>query len=371
VGSLTTCGQYGLCLSNADCADSSFECVALWQDGRAECVSTGGSCSNITDCSVRQVCATPRSGGPPSCQVGTADAQCQSLSITPSRVIPKVMLLVDQSGSMTQDFGGGQNRWEATHSAITSVISDFEAIVRFGLTTYQSNDGNINPPCPIMDTQVDMNLNNFSTVNASYPVVFPGGEDTPTGDSIDAVVSIIQADPPPAEGPTIIVLATDGEPDTCEVPDPQNGQAESVGAATAAHAAGIDLFVLSVGTDVSGAHLQEMANVGAGLPANGSGGDASFWVSTDPAQLENAFFDIITSSISCDVQMDERFDDKAQACNEGDVRLNGTPLSCPSDWQVKPGVDDVIELVGAACDTFKSGDTTFSANFPCGAIVVE
>ncbi len=34
-------------------------------------------------------------------------------------------------------------------------------------------------------------------------------------------------------------------------------------------------------------------------------------------------------------------------------------------------VDDIIELVGSACDTFKSGDVTFSAEFPCGAIIVE
>jgi hypothetical protein len=31
----------------------------------------------------------------------------------------------------------------------------------------------------------------------------------------------------------------------------------------------------------------------------------------------------------------------------------------------------VIELVGSACDTFKSGSSTFTAVFPCGAIVVE
>jgi hypothetical protein len=38
---------------------------------------------------------------------------------------------------------------------------------------------------------------------------------------------------------------------------------------------------------------------------------------------------------------------------------------------VKPGADDVIELVGSACDTFKSGASPFTAVFPCGAIVVE
>ncbi|MBT8464227.1 MAG: hypothetical protein KJO57_06040, partial [Deltaproteobacteria bacterium] len=78
-------------------------------------------------------------------------------------------------------------------------------------------------------------------------------------------------------------------------------------------------------------------------------------------------------SISCDIQMDKRFDDKEKACNdpESDVQLNGVPLSCPTEWRVKPGVDDIIELLGSACDTFKSGDVTFSAEFPCGAIVVE
>jgi hypothetical protein len=89
--------------------------------------------------------------------------------------------------------------------------------------------------------------------------------------------------------------------------------------------------------------------------------------------LETAFRDIISDSISCDVQMDKQFDDKDKACEDGDVRLNGTPLACSdtNGWRVKPGVDDVIELVGGACNTFKSGNVNFSAVFPCGAIVVE
>jgi hypothetical protein len=120
-------------------------------------------------------------------------------------------------------------------------------------------------------------------------------------------------------------------------------------------------------------HIQEVANVGVGLAANGSQGDAPFWVGTNPQDLEDEFRTIISGSISCDIQMDKRFDDKEKACNdpESDVRLNGVPLSCPTEWRVKPGVDDVIELVGSACDTFKSGDVTFTAEFPCGAIVVE
>jgi hypothetical protein len=276
---------------------------------------------------------------------------------------------------MTANFSG-QERWTAAHTAITDIISELDSIVRFGLTTYQSNDGGPTPAaCPIFDTQVGFAMNNFGAINMSFPASFPGGEDTPTGDSIDVLVDLIQADPPPAEGPTIIVLATDGEPDTCEIPDPNPtpaAHAEAIAAAqNAFQNADIRTFILSVGNDVSDAHLQEMANAGTGLAPNGSEGDADFWKATTPQGLEDAFNAIIGASISCDIQMDKQFDDKVKACADGDVRLNGNPLSCPADWRVKPGVDDVIELVGSACDTFKSGDVTFTASFPCGAIVVE
>ncbi len=88
--------------------------------------------------------------------------------------------------------------------------------------------------------------------------------------------------------------------------------------------------------------------------------------------LSAAFQSIVSDSISCDIQMDERFVDPVRPAPEGDVQgFNDEPLSCPDQWRVKLGVDDVIELVGTACDRFKSGDVTFSAEFPCGAIVVE
>lgn len=72
ISSLATCGQYGLCQLDTDCA-SGFVCLGLWPDGRKECVhETGGTCSHISDCDPREVCASPRGGGPPSCQRGSA-----------------------------------------------------------------------------------------------------------------------------------------------------------------------------------------------------------------------------------------------------------------------------------------------------------
>ena len=69
---VAACGDYGLCRTNNDCdVAGGFECVGLWQDGRKECVRTGGTCNQVMDCDPPQVCAAPRNGGPPSCQSGS------------------------------------------------------------------------------------------------------------------------------------------------------------------------------------------------------------------------------------------------------------------------------------------------------------
>lgn len=77
IGTATVCGDYGLCESNADCdMAEGFVCVALGLDGRKECVpapGAPGTCSSSVACPTRQVCASPRAGGPPSCQAGTEE----------------------------------------------------------------------------------------------------------------------------------------------------------------------------------------------------------------------------------------------------------------------------------------------------------
>ena len=372
------CGK--TCASDSQC-EASFcnngVCVA-------NC-ATDADCGPNASCNVRGRCVpTVVTGG----TGGTGNTGvCRDVEVTPSRSIPNVMFHVDQSGSMTDSFGT-ENRWEAANTVINGIVSSTDSIVRYGLTTYTSDDGDLNPPCPRLPTQIDFALDNASNIgnDTLYPYRYPNnaGADTPTGDSIEAVVDSITMSPPPAEGPTVIVLATDGAPDSCEYPDPNTTETrrqardEAVDAAAFAHGSGIDLFVLWVGTLTSDSvrnHIQEVANEGVGLPRNGSSGDAEFWVGTDPTSLENEFRAIISASISCDIAIDKPFVDeqKQKACDEGDVRLAGQPLACSDSngWRVKPGADNVIELVGPACDTFKGGDVTFTATFPCGTIVVE
>jgi len=389
-GVILTCGS----LTNPppDCdkaCTSDSQCEASFcQNGKcvASCTATEGCGSDSTCNTTRGRCVPNVGTGGTGGTGNTGGNGCQSVTITPTRSIPNVMFLVDQSGSMRDPFEGG-DRWQGAHSAITSIVSERASVVNFGLTTYTSDNGNDNLPCPRLPTQIPFGQSEDIVDPSVYVPNYPSGDgaDTPTGDSIDALVSWIR-DPnnaPPADEPTIIVLATDGLPDSCECPngfppDPNDNYCESgstdpkieaVNAAAAAHAQGIDVFPLWVGQLSSTStrdHLQDVADAGVG-------GTGTVWVGDDPTSLSNAFQSIISDSISCDIQMDKRFDDKEKACNdpESDVQLNGVPLSCPTEWRVKPGVDDIIELVGSACDTLKSGDVTFTAEFPCGAIVVE
>jgi hypothetical protein len=332
---------------------------------------------------------------------------CNPPPVTASRVIPNIMFLVDRSGSMNADFGGDK-RWDVAHDAIMSVINQTQSVVRYGLATYHWNDGvySLNEPtdpmCPILGPvgsdpvdfePVGFGLNNFSTIDDYYTANWddltdPNKKfnDTPTGDSIDKLISWIATNSPPAEGPNIIVLATDGEPDTCEIPDGNQaeGRREALLAAEAAHDAGFDLLMLSVGNAVGEVHLKEMANIGIGVeppdlglplpngePRDDPAEGAPFWVGTDTASLTQAFVDIVGANISCDVKFDKAIANRQLACDEGTITLDGAVLDCPTQWDLKDGSNDTIVLLGTACDDWKTGGATLTAEFACGTIVVE
>jgi hypothetical protein len=166
-------------------------------------------------------------------------------------------------------------------------------------------------------------------------------------------------------GPKAIVLATDGEPDTCDEPDPQNGQEESIAAAQAAFAMGIPTHVISVGDEVSQDHLQQLANVGAGR-ATDSSEPAPYYQALAPDQLVDAFDAIIGGSVSCSFTLAGKV--MTDAC-DGTVSIDGDELECGSQWRL---VDDTtLELLGDACDRLEDGaEHDVEATFPCGTVLI-
>jgi hypothetical protein len=192
-----------------------------------------------------------------------------------------------------------------------------------------------------------------------------GLRNTPTPTSINAVVADFAAHPPPPGSPPVILLATDGLPNTCGNPN-AHSEKESVAAATAAYNAGIKLYVLQVGTVIGASqHMQDMANAGLGVKPGQP--NAKVFFGTDPDALANAFEEIIGGTLSCDLKLSGQINpDNAQF---GDVKLNGEHLTYLDDWTIDN--DNItLHLVGNACTTVKnSTNPSVEAEFPCGTVI--
>jgi hypothetical protein len=356
------------CTRDLDCGTTLY-CGANGKC-RADCVAgSSAGCSAGQACGAQGRCVTDPS---PNADAGDP---CPRVEVSVAPLIPTVMLLIDQSGSMTSNFGG-QTRWNAVKSALTDptngVLMALQSKVRFGATLYTSKNGA--PPCPLLQEEAP-DLNNGSDIRALLNQNQPD-TDTPTGESISAVVAKLQ--PYLGEGtesnggPVAIVLATDGEPDSCAIPNPGNAEENrqtqklSVDAAKSAFALGISTYILSVGSQVGAAHLQDMANAGVGVTSGQP--NAPYYVATSPAALVEALNTIIRGTRTCTFKLSGSVVAGSEA--EGEVTLNGSVLTYEdaNGWSLK--APDTLELLGNACKTFKDNDVvSLSASFPCGTII--
>lgn len=354
------CGQD--CTTDDTCPSGQY--CNLGSKCSADCAQ-GQACGAGQTCDERGRCAAD----PAWAEAGVGDAvaadACPNVTVAFEKTIPTVVLLVDQSGSMEEDFGG-DTRWNVARKALvdptSGVVKVLERDVRFGLALYTSKDGSAGGKCPLL-TEVNVAMNNFTAIKAAYDKADPVDE-TPTGESITAVANKL-ADPK-IPGPKYIVLATDGEPDTCAEPNPQNGQAESIKAAQAAFGKGIKTFVISVGEGtVSAKHLQELANAGQGLAPAGAT-KAKYYVASGAASLKSAFDSIIYGVRSCTFKLNAKVTDP----EAGTVTLDGAKLGYgdPNGWKLSSDGTHV-ELVGDACTKIKTGDHSISASFACGAVI--
>jgi len=293
------------------------------------------------------------------------DGTCGDINAVVDGLTPTVQLLIDQSGSMDADFGGS-DRWNSVYSTLmdtNGVVNELQSTIRFGLSLFTSNGGNAGGTCPVI-TNVDAGLNNFAAIDTIFAGSGPEG-DTPTGESIDAVIAQLQADPNP--GRKVIVLGTDGEPDTCAEPNPQNGQAESIAAAQRAFDAGMRVYIVSVGDEVGAQHLQDMANAGSGLAVGGTD-NAEYFVALNPQDLVDAFTTIVGGVAGCVFTINGQVD-PAKASG-GLVALDGNALEHGTDWTMLDG--KTFEILGDSCEIIKDGSLHHvSAAFPCGTIIVD
>lgn len=301
----------------------------------------------------------------------TTGDTCQTADVAATRVIPNVVLVIDQSSSMTDNFDGMGPRWQVLRDFLLKpdgLIAMFETRVRFGLAMYsalEEPDDAGRPQCPLV-TSVAPKLMNYQDIRAAYSGAEPIGE-TPTGDAIDQIVdSLPKPELDKTDGPTVLILATDGEPDRCEELNPQRGQAEAVAAVERAFAMGIRTFIISVGDDVSEQHQQDVANAGVGHAPNDP---AQYWRAGDDESLRAALTEIIGAQVSCEVTLQGSVQN-GDPCL-GTVELNSQKLACNSadGWELSDPKH--IRLLGQACADWKTlSNAALHARFPCAVEVV-
>lgn len=322
----------------------------------------------LAACSDGPGSGSPDAAGPIADAGAAADAApvgfCSTLLVQFRPVVPTVMLVVDRSGSMDADYGG-PSRWNALYTTLmdpsSGIVSRLADDVRFGLLLYSGHDGDPDGPCPTLH-DVAPARDNVGPIDAVYGAMEPG-EGTPTGAAVAAATPMIQAVSEP--GPKLLILATDGLPDTCGAPSEDSSAAARsavLSAVGAAHDEEIDTYVIGVGPDISSEHLQEVANAGRGLAPAGPD-NATYYRALDAAALVDAFQDIIDGARGCVFELDDPVDpDIAQ----GIVTLDGEPLEAGTDWHLRDG--STLELLGAACETILAGGNhTVEATFTCPA----
>ena len=307
-----------------------------------------------------------------------------------SRVTPRVVLVLDGSCSMSTNYpGNGQasatectdnpnGRWSAVRRALvdpqSGVVPKLQHLVRFGVAVYGTQ-----PMCPIPAEPARPALNNLAEIQNKMPMVQPGMY-TPTGPALDWVYdNLIEPESPDGEnGPQLVILATDGEPNSCGGQGASGGgrggrgqqQATtnyqpSIDAVKKGTAKGVTTYVISL-ADATGTfhdHLQELANLG--NPK--AGGQAKLYEPSSPAELTADLESLVGGAIGCDIVLDGTLTTK-DAC-KGSVTLNGTPLGCnqPDGWKLLD--ERHIQLQGKACKQLMDKNGLVEARFPCDIFV--
>jgi hypothetical protein len=290
--------------------------------------------------------------------------ECPSLMELLEPEVPTFQIVVDQSGSMEEMFGT-VTRWEAMRTTLVGmnagVVTDLQAEIRFGLSLYNNPQGD--GPCPVVDTlapQLDARDQIITVLDASGPE-----GDTPTGESLDLALQTLMEDT--FDGPKFILLATDGEPDTCAIANPENDQEREmvrnrvITAVEAAYEGDVRTFVISVGSEIGEEHLQQVANAGAGV---GDGDpDAAFYVALNQDELLDAFRTIVSGLRNCRLELpSELMEEYASTCQ---VTINDAayPYDDPNGWELDDPTH--IELLGNACSAIQDGTVSIEMNCTC------
>ncbi len=318
--------------------------------------------------------------------------------------IPRVMLVLDKSGSMVADPDGFWDhdnnpdtppitRWESLYSVVEFIVVNFEERMNFGAVLFPATKATSDysaAACPVNEEpEVPVGVGMAQTILQSIPgpqeLNLRGG--TPAAAGIQtALMGLPQNEAIPLEDDLrYIIIVTDGAANCSTDATDNNGRFEVYdeafpAAVAAAAAAGVNTFVvgIDISSDISpvvpdgnpdGINSYEKLNEVALAGGEAREGDEKFYNTVNELELQAALEAISEAITSCTFELSKPLHED-QFVRELVVDPNGfdpleydinevTDCETESGWRFTDETRSAIELCGDACTLYKmSGDVS-------------
>lgn len=288
----------------------------------------------------------------------TLDQNCGNSASTMAAVPADLLLLLDRSGSMTNDIanddpcdtasGTCAERWATMGEAMRKVLAGSSSSIHWGLKMFSTPDlatgkGDVPMGCVVIpDIEVPVDAEGSDAIVARMGATTPN-YNTPTRAAVEAATAYLTT---LADGRAkYILLATDGQPNcpsAGDVPTAPDLPA-ALQSIAAARAAGIKVYVIGVGP--SAGNLDEMAR---------QGGTDKSYPALSPQSLLAALDAIVGTVASCVYKMNSVPPDPDNLGVYLDKQL--VPKGTPDGWTLA-GSDSVV-FGGVTCERIKAGRFT-------------
>lgn len=194
-----------------------------------------------------------------------------------------VLILLDTSGSMSDDDAQGRVKIQAAKSAILTQVQELPADARLGLMTYPAQGLTPVNGCQAAETWSEVSGHSLETIGSTLGVLPEPSGDTPTGEALVQAADYLRAN---AMTGVTIVLISDGE---------SNCGRDSCEAAKEVKAKGTDVVINTVGFDIASAGKTQLECIAA------SGG-GSFADASDADQLSKVLREQFGNGLTLEVQ---------------------------------------------------------------------
>jgi hypothetical protein len=294
------------------------------------------------------------SSGPP------PRSACESFEVQlkpDDSLVPKIMLVVDYSGSM--DASG---EWDRMVSALRAVTASVDDVVHFGLVLFPDPRGGPDV-CSLGRLVVEPDARAAERINTQLAIYQSPHGGTPTATTLQGVRRYLAANHP--EGPSIVILATDGGPGCSEdltwpcecIPDtncqlaPQNcfDVDNTVQAVRDLASDGVQTYVIGVpGSEAVSDLLDRLARVG------GTAVDRRHYAVDDEDGLIDALQDISGGVVPCRYQLENPPDDPDRVV----LLIDGIDMARDRDrrdgWDLTD--ETHVDLYGSVCRRVRDGE---------------